>query len=361
MSQLAVRRLAADTPGRVLALQRHLLGLSGRQRPTPTPVLILATCVEYGAMLGRYQSFGAGRTEPPPTTVHRRQTGGRAVAAGPGIAWVTVVLPALTELTTPNALPITPDRALNRYCRGILRGLASMGVPAFYPGQDAVTVRRRPVALMTVDVTPAGQVLFECFIAVHQNLAGLPSEVFTTEDTTPTTLNPLATTSVSGELGRNVSVEEVLDAVRKGYEDQSQMTLEDIPANPLEAQLLAAIEEKEIAIPQRLYHGVPGPDHELYTSASVTLGRFELGCTLQQRHFLTNVTFAGDFIATGGIIDALEKKLRLCPAEWKAVGVATDQVFQEPFRAILGIGPRQTIPNTVMQAVESALPQPAGK
>ncbi len=360
MSQLVVRRLPDTTPGHVLALQRHLLGLSVRARATDRPVLLLAECAHSGVVLGHYQSFDPGCTDPPPPAVHRRQTGGRATAIGPGILWVTVILPALTELTTPNPRPITPDRALNRYCRGILRGLASLGVPAFYPGQDSITVRRRPLALLSADVTPHGPVLFECFIAVNRSVGALQGDLFPGEAQAPSTLNALAVTTVAGELGRGVEVAEVMAAICRGYEDQSQMTLNESAANPLEAQLLDAIEAKELRVPGWVYGGIPGPDHDLHTSVEVTLGRFEVGCALQQRHFLSSVTFAGDFIATGGIIPALEKKLRLCPTEWKAIGIATDQAFQEPHRAILGIGPRQTIPNTIMQAIESALPQPAG-
>ena len=331
-----------------------------RERPTTAPVLLFAECEAEAALLGRYQSYRPGRTDTPPAHVFRRLSGGRAGAVGPGVLWISVVLPELTELTTPNALPIAPARALNRYCRGVLRGLASLGVPAFYPGQDCITVRRRPLALLGIEVTPAGRVLFECVLAVHRSVAVLPDAAADADGPAPTALPSASATTLANELGRDVPVEEVMDAIARGYVEQSQMPLKEQPANPLERQLLQVIEEKDVCVSGWVNRGVPGPEHDLHATASVMLGKFQVGCALQQRHFLTNVTFAGDFIATGGIIPELERKLRLCPAEWKAIGLATDQVYTDPYRNILGIGPRQTIPNTIMQAVEAVLPQPAG-
>ena len=83
MSELVVRRLAGATPGTVIALQRHLLGLSGRERPSSQPVLIFAHGRETSALLGRYQTYGPGRSDPPPPHVFRRLSGGRATAMGP--------------------------------------------------------------------------------------------------------------------------------------------------------------------------------------------------------------------------------------------------------------------------------------
>ena len=359
MSELLVRRLTGARSGALIALQRHLLGLSGRERPTRDPVLLFAETSEQVALLGRYQSFGPGRTDAPPSNVTRRLSGGRAAALGPGVLWISVVLPALTELTAPNALPIAPSRALNRYCRGVLRGLATLGVPAFYPGQDCITVRRRPLALLSVQVTDTGQALFECMLAVNENLAQLPDLDLQCGELQPNALQATSSTTLARELGRSLDMAEVIDAIQNGYVEQSQMSCKEQPTNPLETQLLQVIEDKEINVPGWCFGGVPLPEHDMHEATSVMLGRLEVGCALQQRHFLTNVTFAGDFIATGGIIDALEKKLRLCPAEWKAIGLATDQVYNDPYRNILGIGPRQTIPNTLMQVVEPALPQPA--
>lgn len=360
MSELLVRRESGATPGTVLALQRHRLGLCARERPTSAPVLVFATCEDSGALLGRYQSFHPGRTDGVPPHISRRLSGGRAAAIGPGILWISIILPELTELTGPNALPIAPARALNRYCRGVLRGLASLGVPAFYPGQDCITVRRRPLALLSVEITPAGRVLFECFLAVNQSVAVPPRMLTDADEPGPTTIPQASTTTLANELGRDISMDEVIEGLARGHLEQSQMQPREQIANPLESQLLRVIAEKDIEVPGWVYGGVPGPEHELHTSTAVMLGRFQVGCALQQRTFLTNVGFAGDFIATGGIIEALERKLRLCPADWKAIGVATDQVYTDPYSNILGLGPRQTIPNTLMLAVEAALPQPAG-
>lgn len=361
MSVLVVRRLSSRSPDAVLALQRHLLGLSARARSTKEPVLVLSTAEAPGALLGRFQSYGPGRTDAPPAGIHRRLSGGRAAAAGPGILWISLVLPQLTELTAPKPVPITPDRALNRYCRGVLRGLASLGIPAFYPGQDSITVRRRPLALLSADVTPTGLALFDCLIGVTAPIAELPDVPHLGGAPAPTALPAQTCTTVAAELGRTITMDEVVAAICQGYEDQSRMELDYRQANPLEDQLLDVICEQDVCVPEWVFGGVGGPEHEYSANVAIQLGRFQVGCALQQRHFLTNVTFAGDFIATGGVVEALEKKLRLCPADWKSIGIATDAVFQEPYRTMLGIGARQTIPNTVMQAVETALPQPANR
>jgi hypothetical protein len=73
---------------------------------------------------------------------------------------------------------------------------------------------------------------------------------------------------------------------------------------------------------------------------------------------LTAIQFSGDFIANPAAITALEQDLCGCPLERDALWQVVDRTFLHPAHYLLGIGPLQTIPDTILKGHLSSSQQP---
>src|SRR4029079_16786911 len=127
-----------------VATDRYLLGtLAKASRPRPG-VLRIYTFPGDVLAAGRWHLT-------PPTAADageafvRRLTGGRALALGEGYLGISLLLPHRSALFAEDPLALAPFQIANRYVRGLLRALKQLGLPAFYPGRDLVTVNRRPI------------------------------------------------------------------------------------------------------------------------------------------------------------------------------------------------------------------------
>lgn len=127
--------------------------------------------VDPGLALGRYHRLDARNAR-----IARRVTGGRAVAAGPGLIELTLVAPA-SQWLDPEGGTLGPERILNRSLRPLLGVLRAAGVDAFYPGRDLVTVGGRTLACAAFTVLPDGLLLVEQVLAVEESLGALASRL----------------------------------------------------------------------------------------------------------------------------------------------------------------------------------------
>jgi hypothetical protein len=94
-----------------------------------------------------------------------------------------------------------------------------------------------------------------------------------------------------------------------------------------------------------------GPDLDRHATTRVQLGVFEPHFSLEQERFIKDIVFTGDFIANSPGIDQLERNLRLCPAEWRAIDAVASEVFAHPDNFILGVGRVHAIADTICRGL----------
>jgi len=121
--------------------------------------------------LGRYHLAPVGGGE---VTLHRRLSGGRAWAAGEGFVQVSLTLPHRSALVSDDPLALAPEQLLNRAVRGLLGGLEAAGVSALYPGRDTVTVARRTIGLLGLEIDGQGATLIEACLGIERDQGTLP-------------------------------------------------------------------------------------------------------------------------------------------------------------------------------------------
>src|SRR5690348_12247746 len=159
--------LPAIEPTRVLGLQSHLLeAVAGGQC---APLLLIHASAGRGLSLGRYHLYD-GPAERAGLSAARRMTGGRVVGAGEGWLSLALILGSRTALLAERDAQINSEQVMNRYARGLLAALRTLGLEAFYPGRDAVTVERRELAMCSFECDAAGATLFEAALAVNRGM-----------------------------------------------------------------------------------------------------------------------------------------------------------------------------------------------
>ncbi len=332
-----------------VATDRYLLGALGR-RARPGVLRVYAFPGDVLAA-GRWHLAPVDALDLGEAFV-RRLTGGRALALGEGYLGISLLLPHRSALIADDPFALAPFQVPNRYVRGVMRALKQLGLPAFYPGRDLVTVNRRPIAAVSFETDDEGRLLFEAIVAVDRPLSAV-AQLLDRWDTAGIIKADLLAleggTSLREEIGDTPSLDDLGNLVREAFAEQFGVVIAPEPLSPLETQAvtaLAAREHRAWMLERR-----PRPDLMLSGSSGIQTGVFEANFALEQGRFLKEVCFAGDFIADSPAIASLEYRLRLCPAERGAIARVVDAVFGDPAHYLLGVGPLRVVADTIVKGL----------
>lgn len=142
-----------------LAVDEALMSGYAREAPPRPPTLRLYTYRSHCALVGRYQHLEAEvdleACRQSRTQVCRRPTGGGAIVMGAGQLGVAFVTQA------PDA---RPRELLERYSRGIVTGLAELGVVATFGGKNDLEVAGRKIAGLGLYADGRGGLLFHASV-----------------------------------------------------------------------------------------------------------------------------------------------------------------------------------------------------
>ena len=340
-------------PGLSLAQDAYFLhGVTAPSAPR-RPLLRVYDVPGDGIALGRYHLPPKPVDTADGPWLYRRRSGGRAVPFGEGFLGVALILPHRSALLSVDPFALAPHQVLNRYVRGILDACKVLGLNAFYPGRDAVTSGGRVMGLISFEVDGRGATLVETILAVGRDFSLLPLllDVADPEGAIKAEM-PEAThmTCVERELGRTVEFEELAEAVRRGYEQQFQLTLEPHLLAAAEQSAIDAIARERFAADRWLRARQMPPGPWRHASTRGQLGIFETYVDVAQGS-VRDVRLTGDFIANSPAMDQLESALRACAPEWHAIHAIVSAVFAQPANFMLGIGKLSTIADTIMRAI----------
>ena len=305
--------------------------------------------------MGEVVSIGRWQLAPAPAAaadvmLMRRHSGGRAAAFGAGFVGVTLVLPTRGALVDA-AAPLRPEQVMNRYLRGILAGLERHGVPALYPGRDTITARRRQLGVVAFTETRTGAVLVEAILANAGDPSALPRLLDRADPggvVRTTMLQPSDTTSIAAEKGAAPPLAAFADLIASGYAER----LDAAPAaRTLADDELARVRDLAATVGDAwLATRRPRPDLDRRASAATMLGALDVHLAVADGR-IRDACISGDIIAADDTVPALEAALRGCAADRAAVETAVRRVLGESRHFLLGIGPPDTLVDTVMRAV----------
>ncbi|MCC6849349.1 MAG: hypothetical protein IT294_12680 [Deltaproteobacteria bacterium] len=332
-----------------VATDRYLLGALGR-RARPGVLRVYA-------FPGDVLAAGRWHLAPPSATdlgeaFVRRLTGGRALALGEGYLGLSLLLPHRSALVADDPLALAAFQVPNRYVRGLMRALKQLGLPAFYPGRDLVTVNRRPIAAVSFETDDEGRLLFEAILAIDRPLSAVAQLLDRWDTGGVIKANLLALeggTCLREEIGEAPSTDDLGGLVCESFAEQFGVAIASEPLSALETQAVAALAARE----GRAWTVERCPRSELpfVGTSGIQTGVLEAHFALEQGRFLKEVCLAGDFIADSPAIAALEYRLRLCPAERGAIARVVDAVFADPAHYMLGAGPLRVVADTIVRGL----------
>jgi lipoate-protein ligase A len=325
--------IAKIAPSHLLGLQAHLLeSVATRQC---APILLIYSMPGKMLSLGRYHLYD-GPIERGGLTAWRRFTGGRVVGSGEGWIGIALILPSRAALLPERDAKLKPDQVMNRYVRGILRGLRSLGLECFYPGRDAITFERREIAMCTFETDPSGAMLFEAALAVNRGMEEVVHELEYFDPAGQLTCpmyGPDAATKLVREIDRDVAFGEVADAIASGYTElfggANRREL-----SPLES---AQADRRCNALEQRGWLKLSGAGTVSSRVAS-QLGSIEVRARLSANCIVERIGLFGDFIANSPGVGEFESEMLGKTLDLTSVSAAVMKVFGGGENFILGLG-----------------------
>jgi lipoate-protein ligase A len=336
-----------------LATDAHFIHAVARPLPTRNGVLRVYDVPGEVVSLGRYHLVPDAIPAKAAVQLVRRRSGGRVVPFGDGFVGIALVLPHRSALCSEEPFALAAYQVMNRYVRGILEGCKLVGIPAFYPGRDFITVERRVLGMVSFEVDLSGVLLFEAIIANSRDFSVLPGWLDAVDPTgvvTAEMLTPDGTTCLARELRTGLATEEVAELLRRGYEKQFKLACEPHALNAFDQATIEAA-AREFHDGGWLCQRIRRAELDHHTSQRMQLGVLETYFSLEPGRVIKEIMLAGDFIANSPAIEQLERGLRLCPADRQAIEAIADKIFSQPENYILGIGPVRSITDTICQGI----------
>ncbi len=319
-------------------------------RETGTAVLRVSAFSGDVILVGRYHTLG-GLPDPHAVTLARRLSGGRTVPAGQGFVQFSLILPHRSAFFSNDPYNLAPFQVLNRYARPILQGLKAAGIDVFYPGRDLLTVRRQPLGWISFTTEEDGALLCEGGLAVNRDLSLLPYllDRADPQGTIPCQFfAPDQVTSLERVTGKPFPLPQTAAMLRQGFAQQPVLELVDQDLSSAEQAAISALAESQSSS-EWLRSRPLRPDLPLHATTATQLGVLQIRFALTAEKTLAEVQFSGDLIANPAAITALEQGLRGCSMEREALWRVVDQTFLQPQYYLLGVGPLETIPDTILK------------
>ncbi len=328
---LQVALLPRCDPARFVRVEAGLLA-----RGHPVPILVIADLATPALLLGRHQraesAVDLSAVRAGGVTLLRRAGGGRTLLAGNGTVGLFLHTPPGAPLS---AAPFPPDRTTNRYVRGLLAALRSLGArQAAWFGRDFVSAGGRQLAAVSQEATPDGAVALEAFLSVSRTLDPPPEFLRATRHSDPRASGPAAV-SLTELATRTPSFDEVAAALMAGWSGPGGLEPEPVDGALPEAALLPA-EEDETGLSTGGLFEIP--IGFLEALSAVASGR------------LVRPRLRGDFIAPASAMAALEAALDGAPIDGAEVGRRVNEVFHQPGAFLQGVTDLGTVAQAVLAA-----------
>lgn len=281
------------------------------------PTVRLYTYRSHCALVGRFQRVAAEvRLEACRArgiAVNRRPTGGGAILMGADQLGVALMLPE-----HPAARSWDRTRELfRRLSAGLVVALRGLGIVAEYRRKNDLEVAGRKIAGLGLAFDRAGGLLFHASLLVDLDVPLMLSVLRTPfEKISDKEIASVAEriTTVRRLCGRAVTVDEVRDLVRAGYERALGLTLVPGTFSAEERVAIAAVEAERYADPAWIEQEPVTADTSGSASLKTPGGLLSAHLTLAG-DVVKAVYLSGDFFGDEEVVLGLERALRWHSAE----------------------------------------------
>lgn len=301
-----------------LALDESIMLHYGRGGAPPTAATLrLYTYRPHCALVGRYQNLeeevDVDACRSADVQVGRRPTGGGAIIMGPAQLGVAIAARAVPEEA--------PRDALRRYARGVIAGLAGLGVEARFRRKNDLEVGERKIAGLGLYLDPRGAILFHSSVLLDLDVA-LMLEVLRIpgaklSDKAVARVEERVTT-VSRELGRPVAAAEARREFACGIAEAFGAGLEPGELDAAEEARLHQLVQLRYGNREWIHQRSPRRDARGSAMLKTPAGLIRIYVGVNGG-VIKSALVAGDFNVMPPAVTRLEAALKWCRAEPAAI------------------------------------------
>lgn len=318
------------------------------------PALRLYTYRPHAALAGRFQTveteIDVEACAREGVGIGRRPTGGGAILMGPDQLGVALAVPARGEDRAGR-----PRELMERFSRGVVDGLAALGIAAGFRGKNDLEVQGRKIAGLGLHRDASGGLLFHASVLVDLDVA-LMTRVLRVpfEKVAAHEIAVVAdrTTTVRKEAGRAVPMGEARDRIAAGFAKAFDVTLAAGAFTGDERAAAAELVSTKHGTREWVFAPAALSEAAGTARARTPLGTIEVHAALAGPT-LKAVWIRGDFLAPAEAVADLEASLRWHPSRPESVA---DTVVRSLARAGAGGAglPGEVLAAAVLAAIEDA-------
>ena len=266
------------------------------------------SCVLVGRFQHIHDEVNIDRCAELDVPVNRRPTGGGSIIMGPDQLGIALVIPPDSKLVGRNSTSLMKSCA-----KGIVRALRAFDVEAEFRGKNDMVVSGRKIAGLGLYQAQGGGILFHASLLLDLDFDFMLTVLKTAFESAPdrglsAVSKRIAT--LRSEVGLDLSISDLMNAVKLGYEKEYSIHLHRGHLNPKEQSLANQLNVSQYCSKQWVY--------QTESRFRDRLGHYKLrtdGGTLDVRAIvakrtLKSVFLNGDFIASENAISDLENSLR---------------------------------------------------
>jgi lipoate-protein ligase A len=318
--------------------------------------LRLYTYKSYCGLVGRFQNIQnelrLDFCKENHITVNRRPTGGGAIIMGDGQLGLALMLTGHAEDTYSRARDL-----MLTLSEGIIKGLNELGANAQFYNKNDILVNGRKIVGTGIHRAQSGSLLFHASVLVDLDV-NLMLQVLNTplEKISDKQVAAISErlTNVRRELGRDISVDEVRQAIARNYATTLGV---ELVAGTYTADELQAIEKVEVEKEKYL------SDEWIYQTSSVEdkfggakfktpVGLLDIRVALAGET-LKAAYIGEDFFAEESAVAEMESALRWQSSQAEKVSAALAKVYQRREKDFNGL-PLEAIQETMLKAIGNA-------
>lgn len=303
----------AESASRGLAADELLMGQYSTWAASdcPEPTLRIYTFKNHCALIGRFQNLEAEvnveQCKRLGVEVNRRVTGGGAVIMGEGQLMVT-----LASSVEHPVVPSHPARVLPKMARGIITGLAEMGIQAEYRPKNDIVANGKKIAGTAICIEESGAFLYQASVIVDFDIPLMLDTLrLTTEKISDKDISSFdeRITTISRELGHPVDVRHARESICRGFERAFKMSAVHTPFTPAELERISVLEQDRYQSEAWVNQRQPTTDMLGEAVKKTPAGLIHVYVTLAGE-MMKSILITGDFFSGNRLINDIEAALK---------------------------------------------------
>jgi len=318
------------------------------------PTLRLYTYRSHCGLVGRFQNIQnelrLDFCKENHIAVNRRPTGGGAIIMGDGQLGLALMLPGQAEDTYSRARDL-----MLTLSEGIIKGLNELGVNAQFYNKNDILVNGKKIVGTGIHRAHSGSLLFHASILVDLDVK-LMLQVLNTplEKISDKQIAAISErlTNVRHELGRDVPVDEVRQAIARNYATTLGVEMISGTYTADELQAIEKVEKEKYLNDEWIFQTSSVEDKFGGAKFKTPVGLLDIRVALAGGT-LKAAYIGGDFFAEESAVAELESAMRWHSSQPEKISATLAKVYQRREKDFNGL-PLEAIQQTTLKAITNA-------